>query len=149
MNEHDARLAEHVTLNLSNWRVGDGCPAWIESREDKCGKDPARGYLCNRHHNIAIKRQSKALEEARRRAKTAAAVRAVQLPIWKQSLEAVEAEIERLDQPVVRDRAAFGGSTNKSIEKKRKAGLSDAKVQRMALLVRKAEMLRRKIGDDE
>ena len=148
MNENDARLAEHVTLNLSNWRVGDGCPAWIESREDKCGKDPARGYLCNRHHNIAIKRQGKALDEARARATTAAEIRAVQLPVWKQNLAAIEDEIERLDRPVVRDRAAFGGATNKSIEKKRMAGLSDAKVQRMALLARKAEMLRRKIGED-
>ena len=148
MNEHDLRLAEHVSLSMHNWRVGDGCPAWIESREAKCGKDPVRGYLCNRHHNIAIKRQSKALDEARKSATTAAAVRAVQLPVWKQNLAAIESEIERLDQPVVRDRAAFGGAANKSIEKKRKAGLSDAKVQRMALLVRKAEMLRRKIGDD-
>ena len=148
MNEHDARLAEHVTLNLSNWRVGDGCPAWVESREDKCGKDPARGHLCSRHHNIAVKKQQKALEWANEQARLREEYRARKLPEWKAALEEVTAEIERLDQPVVRDRAAFGGAANKSIEKKRKAGLSDAKVARMAHLVRKVERLRRDIGDD-
>lgn len=148
MNEHDMRLAAHVAVNMDNWRVGEGCPAWIESADRKCGSVPMRGYLCNRHHNIAVKRQTKLLDTIREENKERAECRARKLPEWKEALAEVSAEIERNDRPVVRDRAAFGGVANKSIEKKRKAGLSDAKVQHMAHLVAKHNLLTKLIGGE-
>lgn len=148
MNEHDMRLAEHVAMNMDNWRVGEGCPAWIESADRKCDKDPVRGYLCNRHHSVAVKRRQKALDAVRAENQSIAERRAKNLPKWKSDLARTVALIEQLDQPVVRDRAAFGGVANKSIEKRRKAGLSDAKVQRMAQLVAKHNLLTKLIGDE-
>lgn len=148
MNEHDMRLALQVALRMDNYRIGSGCPAWIESADRVCGKDPVRGYLCNRHHNVAVKRQGKALEKAHADAQKRAEYRAEKLPGWKAELERINAEIERRDQPVVRDRAAATGFVHKSIQKKRMAALSDSNVKRMAALWRRHEELTKLIGDD-
>lgn len=148
MNEHDMRLALHVALRMDDYRVSFGCPAWIESADRMCGKEPVRGYLCNRHHNVAVKRQGKALDEAAKKAREREAYRAKKLPEWKAELEKVNAEIERRDQPVVRDRAAVGGNTHPSIWKKQKAALSDTNVKRMADLWRRHEHLTKLIGSD-
>lgn len=147
MNEHDLRLAMHVSLRMDSYQVGSGCPAWIESAERRCGKPQARGYLCTRHHNVAVNRQSKALDKAIANQKKRDEYRALNLPKWKAELAKVDAEIDRRDRPIVDDRAAVGGSTHPSIRKKQKAALSDTNVKRMADLWRRREHLTKLIGD--
>ena len=31
----------------------DGCAAWVDSRDEQCGKPREEGYLCARHHTVA------------------------------------------------------------------------------------------------
>lgn len=146
LTERDRALAMQVALRLDDWTAAQGCPAWIDSADRQCGRPPAEGYLCRRHHTVAVRRLEK--DQARRQAaaEKRAAHRAANLPAWRAELARVEAEIERRDRPVVADRAAVGGVVHPSIRKRQLAALSDTNVKRMAELYRRHDELTRKIG---
>lgn len=135
---------------LDHWKDGDGCPAWIDSADRRCRKAPATGYLCTRHHNVAVKRWAAHVEKEQARRDRSAERRAAALPGWREELEKVEAEMNRLDppRPDNYDRAAYGGNVHPSIQRKRAAFMSDSRVQRMAALSRRHEELVQNLGAD-
>lgn len=149
------QLAQTVLIGgldraLETWEDSHGCPAWIDSADRRCAKKPAHGYLCTRHHNVAVKRWEKEQEVLRISKERALRYRAAHLPQWKSELAYVQAEINRLDPPAVNtDRAAYGGNVHPSILRKRRAALSDSRVQKMAELWRRHDELTSKIGDEK
>ena len=127
-----------------------GCVAWVDSRDSRCGRDRAEGWLCRRHHRAAVDRWHEALVAARDRQQQRAEERARLLPGWRKRLARIEAEIARLDPPpATTDMAAYGGAVHTSIQRQRLGALSDTRVERMARLHREADALRTKIGDDQ
>lgn len=149
MSPLENALAGHVALRIDDWQPSHGCPAWIESASKQCARTPlADSMLCKRHRNIAIKRHEKLKQDRQTAQQRRAEHRAQHLPQWRAELARIEAEIDRRDQPITTDRAAFGGNSHPSIRKKQLAALSDTNVQRMAQLHREATRLREKIGAD-
>lgn len=146
MTARDHALAMMVSLRIDDWTLEQGCPAWIESADRACGREPAKGMLCRRHHTVASRRWNQERQRREDAARDAALKRSRMIPEWQAELARVEAEIERLDQPVVRDRAAVGGAVHPSIRKAQRRLMSDANVRRMAELWRRHEELTRKIG---
>lgn len=149
-----AQLAQTVTIGgldrvLETWEESHGCPAWIDSADRRCAKKPAHGYLCARHHNVAVKRWEKEAAKLDARRAKAAEHRAANLPKWREELAKVQAEISRLDPPRPTDRAAYTGAVHPSIERKRRAFMSDSRIQKMVELWRRHEDLTSKIGDDK
>ena len=45
----------------------DGCAAWVDSRDEQCGKPRKEGYLCARHHTVATRHLEKKKRAAERR----------------------------------------------------------------------------------
>ena len=130
-------------VSLDHWETSVGCMAWIEASGLRCGRVPAEGYLCARHHTVAVRRWEKDQAKQAARAADAERRRAVKLPGWRAELAKVQAEINRLDPPATMDRAAYLGDAHPSITRRRGEFLSDSRVQRMAALTaREAELLR-------
>lgn len=148
MTANHLALADQVALRMDNWKPEQGCPAWIESADRQCGKPNKEGYLCMRHHTVAVRRYEDHLLRERTKRELREAWREKSLPLWRAELAKVDAEIERRDQPVVRDRAAVGGVVHRSIRKKQAALMSDTNVRRMAALWAKHEELTKLIGAD-
>lgn len=147
-SENHLALADQVALRMDNWNPEQGCPAWIESADRQCGKPNTEGYLCKRHHTVAVRRYEDHLLRERTKQERREAWREKNLPLWRAELAKVDAEIERRDQPVVRDRAV-GGVVHPSIRTRQRALISDSNVKLMAALWRKHEELRRLIGRDK
>ena len=124
----------------------DGCVAWIDSADRQCRKPRVVGLLCTRHHNAAIRRMEKQAEKEKAQAARRSAYREKNLATWTARLSAVEAELSRRTSPVTTDRAAFGGATHPSIDRKRLAQLSDSNVSRVGELIRERVDLIWKIG---
>lgn len=139
-------LAMYVSLNLKSHE--EGCTAWIDSKDDRCKRTPTEGFLCTRHHNIAVKRHERDQEKHRLIREKAAAHRAENLPKWRAELERLNKEMARMwGIPETTDMAAYGGQVNARIARKANAALTDNVVAKGAKLGRRAEELRRKIGD--
>ena len=129
-------------------RWGASCPAWIESADRKCGKPRTEGYLCKRHHTVAVRRLAVRREVDARQSEQAAERRARNLPLWREELARIEKRMAALDPPLATtDRAAYGGVLHPSIVRERARRWSDSRVEEMARLVNRAEDLRRWIGD--
>lgn len=140
-------LAMHVSLTLQ--RHEDGCTAWVESKGSRCYREPSTGFLCARHHGVAVKRHEKQVAKDAQAAERAAAKRADQLPEWRAELDRLNAEMARMwGIPETTDMAAYGGQMHASIARKANAALSDHLVAKGAKLARRAEQLRALIGDD-
>ncbi|MEO9246446.1 hypothetical protein ABDK96_01980 [Citricoccus nitrophenolicus] len=135
---------------LDYWESANGCVAWVEKSDRRCGRE-SPGYLCARHETVARRRWEKHVEREAAKREKRTDDRARNLPGWKAELEKVTAEINRLDppRPSDYDRAAYGGQVHPSITKKRRAFMSDSRVQKMAALTRRHEQLTRKIGADK
>lgn len=130
-------------VSLDHWETSVGCMAWIEASDRRCGRAPGEGFLCARHHTVAVRRWEKDQAKQEARAVEAARRRAVKLPGWREELARVQAEIRRLDPPSTLEAAAFLGDAHPSITRRRGEFLSDSRVQRMAALTaREAELLR-------
>lgn len=127
----------------------DGCVAWIDSADRQCRKPRTVGLLCTRHHNTATRRMEKQSEKEKTQAARRSAFRNEHLATWTARLATVEAELRRRTSPMTTDRAAFGGVTHPSIERKRLGQLSDSNVQRVGELIRERDDLIRKIGNPE
>lgn len=130
-------------VSLDHWETSVGCMAWVEVSSRRCGRTPAEGYLCARHHTVAVRRWEKDQAKQAARAVEAERRRAAKLPAWRAELAKVQAEINRLDPPSALEAAAFLGDAHPSITRRRRAAMTDTKVQRMAALTaREAELLR-------
>ena len=141
-------LAMYVALRIDDWDPEHGCPAWIESADRQCGRQPVdAAMLCKRHRNVALKREQKARIKQKEQADRTKAYRAENLPKWRAERELIEAQMERYGSPATSDRAAFGGATHPSIRRKQLQQLSDTNVQRMAQLGQRWQRLTELIGD--
>lgn len=135
----DDLLASLLALrHLDDYPEGK-CPAWMDSADRECAKPSKVGWLCTRHHGVALKRLDReraALAGIRERERIKRAERIALLPKMREDLAKIEAEMNRLDPPPeTTDRAAYGGYVHPSIMTRSLARLSDSKVQRMAALV--------------
>ena len=141
-------LASYVALRIDDWAPEHGCPAWIESADRQCGRQPVdAAMLCKRHRNVALKREQKARLKQKEQADRTKAYRAENLPKWRAERELIEAQMEHYGSPATNDRAAFGGATHPSIRRKQLQSLSDTNVRRMADLSKRWQRLTELIGD--
>ena len=141
-------LASYVALRIDDWRPEHGCPAWIESADRQCGRQPLdTAMLCKRHRNVALKREQAARVKQKEQAARRESYRAENLPNWKAERELIEAQMERYGSPATNDRAAYGGATHPSIRRKQLQQLSDTNVRRMADLSQRWQRLTELIGD--
>jgi len=143
-------LALEVALsNSANWPTST-CVAWVDSADRTCGKTRSAGLLCKRHNTVAEKRAIKNAEKNAQDRERRAAWRAENLPKWRAELDRIEARMRVMDPPPVStDPAAYGGNVHPSIRKKRAGFMSDSRVMEMGKLVRRADELRRLIGDNQ
>jgi len=141
-------LASYVALRIDDWVPEHGCPAWIESADRQCGRQPLdTAMLCKRHRNVALKREQAARVKQKEQAARRESYRAENLPKWKAERELIEAQMERYGSPATSDRAAYGGQSHPSIRRKQLQSLSDTNVQRMAQLSQRWQRLTELIGD--
>ena len=141
-------LAGYVALRIDDWRPEHGCPAWIESADRQCGRQPVdAAMLCKRHRNVALKREQKARIKQKEQADRTASYRAENLPKWRAERELIEAQMEHYGSPATSDRAAYGGAVHPSIRRKQLQSLSDTNVRRMADLSKRWQRLTELIGD--
>lgn len=153
-------MSDHTPLSLAtrvaigapgSW--GDGCAAWVDSRDAQCGKPRAEGYLCTRHHTVAVRRmkgQKKArVEEVEKREQQRQERLEKHGDRWRAQLARVEAELERRTGVLTTDRAAYGGVGATSVAKHNMKQFSDSNVKRVGELIRQRDDLRRKLGIKE
>ena len=143
-------LASYVALRIDDWRPEHGCPAWIESADRQCGRQPIESaMLCARHRNVSLKREQKARIKQKEQADRTKAYRAENLPKWRAERELIEAQMEHYGSPATNDRAAFGGQAHPSIRRKQLQQFSDTNVRRMARLSERWQKLTELIGDNK
>lgn len=144
-------LASMLALGQpTNWHP-TGCVAWVESADRVCARTRAEGLLCKRHHTVAVRRFAAEVEREKTRRAKWRAHREEQLARhgdrWRAELAKIEARMRVLDPPPeTTDRAAYGGAVHPSIRRRQIARMSDARVEEMARLIRRAEVLRSKLG---
>src|SRR5699024_2687513 len=112
-------LASYVAVRIDDWRPEHGCPAWIESADRRCGREPVdAAMLCKRNGNVALKHEERARIKQKEQADRTRAHRAEKLANWRAERELIEAQMERYGSPATSDRAAFGGASHPSIRRK-------------------------------
>lgn len=145
MSNHDRLLASQVALRLDTLEPGV-CPAWLESADRRCGRPATVGYLCKRHHNVAEARLAAKVKAEAELAEKRAEIRAARLPVWRERLAMIDAELADMARAPL-DRAAYTGNVHPSIT--RSNALTSARIERSARLEREASRLRALIGDDQ
>ena len=142
---HRLDLALTVALDRpDSW--GTDCPAWIESADRKCGKPRDHGYLCKRHHAVAVRRLAKQAEKKAAADERYAAIQERLRPKREARLAWLEAEIARLDPPPpTTDPAAWAGVGHSGATRYR-SRLTPDRIHRLAELTTEAEQLRRLVG---
>lgn len=123
------------------------CVAWVDSRDSVCGKKRTEGYLCTRHHNVAVKRFEKRVKQLEERQARIKAHREAHREEWETRLKRVNAELDRRtganDTPEI---AATVGNVHPSIQKKKLQMLSDSNVEKVGQLLREKKDLHSKLG---
>lgn len=147
---NDVALAATVSVGTpSSW--GTECAAWVDSRDEQCGRPRDIGFLCKRHHSVAAKRLEKDNAERVRRKEAQERKKRESLEKygdkWKKQLTNVEAELQRRTGVLTTDTAAFGGVGCAVIEKHARKQFSHSNVKRVGELLRKQKELRRKLGE--
>ena len=142
-------LAAQVALPLAQLPETAGhCPAWIDSKGAECRRPATDGLLCRRHHNVAERRLTAAVQK--RQAEAAKARE--KAPARRARLAEIEERIarlqSRLSHPDTTDTAAYGGAVNTRIQARREAAMvrdveTGAELHR---LTRQAESLRSLLG---
>ena len=138
-------LAAQVVLPMAPLPETAGhCPAWVESKGAECRRPATDGLLCRRHHNVAERRLTAAIEK-----RQAEAVKATEkAPARRARLAEIEERIallqSRLSCPDTTDTAAYGGAVNARVQARREAAMvrdveTGAELHR---LTREAEGLR-------
>ena len=132
-------LAAQVALPLAQLPETAGhCPAWIDSKGAECKRPATDGLLCRRHHHVAERRLTAAVQK-----RQAEAVKAAEkAPARQARLAEIEERIallqSRLSHPDTTDTAAYGGAVNP-----RTIAATGAELHR---LTRQAESLRSLLG---
>lgn len=117
-------LAAQVILPMAPLpTVAGHCPAWIESKGAECRRPATDGLLCRRHHHVAERRLTAAIEK-----RQAEAVKAREkTPARQARLAAIEERVARLEgrlsHPDTTDTAAYGGAVNTRIQARREAAM--------------------------
>ena len=117
-------LAAQVVLPMAPLPETAGhCPAWIESKGAECRRPATDGLLCRRHHHVAERRLTAAIEK-----RQAEAVKAREkAPARRARLAEVEERIarlqSRLSRPDTTDTAAYGGAVNTRVQARREAAM--------------------------
>jgi len=124
----------------------DGCAAWVDSRDEQCGKPRAEGYLCARHHTVAERRLEKKKQAAEKREQQRQERLDKHGDKWRAQLARVEAELERRTGMQTTDRAAFGGVGAKQLRTAKGRGFSHSNVKRVGELIEQQKDLRQKLG---
>ena len=124
----------------------DGCAAWVDSRDEQCGKPRAEGYLCARHHTVATRHLEKKREAAEKRKQQRQDRLEKHGDKWRAQLARVEAELERRTGVLTTDRAAYGGVGATSVAKHNAKQFSDSNVKRVGELIAQQKDLRQKLG---
>jgi len=140
MNIKDEDLAAMVALRLD--RTPAQCAAWIESADRVCGRDAARPWLCKRHETVAARRLTKALADREARAEKSRAAREERRRNDQARLEAVEAQLDRLDpfrDGTAADRAAACAPLSHRLP-------SDSRIAKLARLHDEADRLRARLS---
>ena len=142
-------LAAQVVLPMAPLPETAGhCPAWIESKGAECRRPVTDGLLCRRHHNVAERRLSAAVQKRQDQAAKARE----KAPARRARLAEIEERIarlqSRLSRPDTTDTAAYGGAVNTRIQARREAAMlrdteTGAELHR---LTRQAESLRTLLG---
>ena len=142
-------LAAQVALPLAQLpETAAHCPAWIDSKGAECKRPATDGLLCRRHHNVAERRLTAAVQK--RQAEAAKARE--KAPARRARLAEIEERIallqSRLSHPDTTDTAAYGGAVNTRIQARREAAMvrdveTGAELHR---LTRQAESLRSLLG---
>ena len=151
-NTYETALAAQVAITTpERWRDGE-CPAWVESRDTVCGKQPgAGGILCARHRNVADKRFAKRVEKIKTRAKAREDKRAGELAAngdkWRAELTRIDSELERRTGLPTTDPAAWRGAIHPSLRKVAMARLSDSNVSRVCALYKRRDDLLQRLGN--
>lgn len=124
----------------------DGCAAWVDSRDEQCGKTRKEGYLCARHHTVATRHLEKRKQAAEKRKQQQRERLEKHGDKWRAQLARVEAELERRTGMATTDRAAFGGVGAKQLRTAKARGFSHSNVKRVGELLRQQKDLRQKLG---
>lgn len=142
------QLAMTVSLGaLDRMDDTEGCVAWIESADRRCGKPRTEGYLCARHHAVAVKRHAKQVEKERVQLEKRRAIAEAKRPERERRLAAVEAEIARRDPPpLTTDAAAFGGVGCTAVARQNQRRWSPGNVHRLAELWDERDQLLTRLG---
>lgn len=115
-------LAAQVILPMTRLdETPDRCPAWIESRSARCSKPATDGLLCRRHHHVAERRLTAAVQKrqdqavkAREKARlTVERADIIHAQADRHEAKAAEAEAQISTGG---DLAAYGGAMNARIE---------------------------------
>ena len=124
----------------------EGCAAWVDSRDEQCGKPRAEGYLCARHHTVATRHLEKKKQAAEKRKQQHQERLEKHGDRWRAQLARVEAELERRTGMRTTDRAAFGGVGAKQLRTAKARGFSHGNVKRVGELIEQRKDLRQKLG---
>ena len=144
-NARDIALASTLALGPPRSWV-DGCAAWVDSRDEQCGKTRAEGYLCARHHTVAERHLEKKKQAAEKRKQQRQERLAKHGDKWRAQLARVEAELERRTGMATTDRAAFGGVGARQLRTAKGRGFSHSNVKRVGELIEQQKDLRQKLG---
>ena len=144
-NARDIALASTLALGPPRSWV-DGCAAWVDSRDEQCGKPRKEGYLCARHHTVATRHLEKKKQGAEKRKQQRQERLAKHGDKWRTQLARVEAELARRTGMRTTDRAAFGGVGARQLRTARGRGFSHSNVKRVGELIEQQKDLRQKLG---
>lgn len=120
------------------------CAAWVPPAGRWCDKTPTEGYLCSRHHRVALRRAEGEADRITRRAER----RAERRPRLEAELRQVEARILHLDPPHKGpfDSAQYGGKAHPSVTRQRATALADWRVAELADLHKRKARLVTQLG---
>ena len=139
-------LAAQVAIGTTD-RWPSDCVAWVDSRDAHCGKKRAQGFLCTRHHNVAVKRYDKLIKDHEQRQERIKAHREAHREEWEAKLATVNAELNRrTGAHDTIETAAIAGNVHPSIQKKKLSYLSDGNVAAVGKLLREQKDLHSKLG---
>ena len=124
---------------------GDGCAAWVDSKDQQCGKPRTEGYLCTRHNKVALRHLEKKKQAAEKRKQQRRERLEQNGDKWRAQLARVEAELERRTGMHTTDRAAFGGVGAKQLRTAKARGFSHSNVKRVGELIEQQKDLRQKL----
>ena len=146
MTTRDTAYASLVAVGpQQNWHK-TGCVAWVDSRDEPCGKPRQEGLLCKRHHATAARRFRKRCAEMERLRQAGKLILQEHEAKWRGELARVEAELERRTTLPTQDRAAWGGAVHPTLQRIKMNQMSDSNVQRVGYLLRRRGELQRKLG---